>query len=192
MDTPLLPSPTPGRILLVTAPITALEPLFEMAARLALQGPLFVVDGGNTFQGYPLARALRRRVDDPTPILARITLSRVFTCYQMEALLCGASLAAPEAGSRPILVLDLLATFYDQGVRIADRRRLLALCLQRLCALSRSAPVIVWARQRSVIPAEAVNFLDAVRAAVHAAAGQVWAPHQLVQLAVYQPTLFSS
>ena len=83
----MLPSPVSGRILLLVAPDALAGHLFDMVARLALQGPLCVLDGGNTFQGYPLARALRQQTRDIATPLRRVLLSRAFTCYQMAALL---------------------------------------------------------------------------------------------------------
>lgn len=153
--------------MLLVIPDSAAGALFEMIARLALQGPLYVLDGGNTFQAYPLARSLRRETADIAGVMQRVLLSRAFTCYQMEALCTGEAFAA-----HPILVLDFLATFYDQGVRAAERRRLLRACLRRLDALSRRTPVAIWVRQRAAIPEDALAFLDIVQAA----AGQVWQP----------------
>ena len=184
METKTLPSPARGQILLVVTPAASLGSLFEMVARMALAGPLTVLDGGNCFQGYGLARSLRRQLDDPEVLdraLHNVLLSRVFTCYQMETLLSEGAFE-----SAPILVLDFLATFYDQGVRVADRRRLLELCLGRLRAISKRAPVAVWVRQRPVIPQEGLSFLGQVRAA----AGQVFAPTPLPTAPVRQPMLF--
>lgn len=169
MDADLIPFPISRRILLLVAPDAMTGALFEMVARLALQGPLYILDGGNTFQGYPLARALRRRTPDVAGVMARVLLSRAFTCYQMAAL-CTEEAFLPH----PILVLDFLSTFYDQGVQVVERRRLLKLCLRRLEQLSRQAPVVVWVRQRAAIPEEALNFLEIVRAA----AGEIWGPER--------------
>jgi hypothetical protein len=156
-------------MLLFIAPTALSSVLFEMVARLALRGPLYVLDGGNSFQGYPLARSLRRQTADVAGAMRQVLLSRAFTCYQVAALLCDEPLA-----QHPVLVLDFLSTFYDQGVRIAERRRLLHTCLRRLKGLSQRAPVAVWVRQRQVIPAEALDFLEIVQAA----AGQVWRPER--------------
>jgi len=114
-----------------------------------------------------LASILRQHSSEYATLLARVMLSRVFTCYQMSALLEG-----DPFGPAPVLVFDLLATFYDQSVRVADRRRLLNACLARLKRLSTRVPVVIWVKQRSAIPQEAVGFLDVVQAA----AGQVWSP----------------
>jgi hypothetical protein len=163
----LLPIPVTGRILLMVTPPAGIEPLLELTARLAERGTLYMLDGGNAFQGYRLASILRGRSLEYASMLARVMLSRVFTCYQMSALLSDEAF-----GPAPVLVLDFLATFYDQSVRAADRRRLLNGCLTRLAQLSRRAPVVLWVKQRSAIPQEALGFLDVVRAA----AGQVWSP----------------
>lgn len=178
MDTHIIPSPPAGGILLLLAPDAAAGALFEMLARLALQGPVYVLDGGNTFRGYSLARALRRTTPDIAAPMHNVLLSRAFTCYQMAAL-CGEE----EFAAHPILVLDFLATFYDQDVRAAERRRLLNACLRRLKLLSKNAPVAVWVRQRSTIPQEALGYLDIVLAA----AGQVWRPASPALLAVEKP-----
>ena len=187
MDTKTLPSPARGRTLLLVTPAASLNPLFEMVARLALIGRLTVLDGGNCFQGYGLARALKRQVSGPDAdaafdqALHNVLLSRVFTCYQMETLL-----DEGDFESAPILVLDFLATFYDQGVRVAERRRLLTNCLARLQAISKRAPVAVWVRQRAVIPQEGLSFLRQVRAM----AGEVFTPEPLPAPAIRQPALF--
>ncbi len=180
MNTQLIPFPTCGQILLLITPDSLTRVLFEMVARLAQHGPLYVLDGGNTFQGYPLARALRRQTADIAGVMQQVLLSRAFTCYQMAALL-GEEPLAPY----PVLVLDFLATFYDQNIRIAERRRLLQTCLQQLKRLSQNAPVAVWVRQRQVIPQEALGFLEIVQSA----AGQVWRPERLPAASPRQPSL---
>jgi hypothetical protein len=190
MNTHFLPSPNPGRFLLIVSPASTMDSLFELIARLALQGSLSVLDGGNTFQGYALARMLRRQVVDIEPPLQRVLLSRAFTCYQMSALLSLPALTGESqpADLSPIFVLDFLASFYDQGVRIGDRRRLLGSSVRQLQALSRRRRVVVWIRQRTSIPEEALNFLEVVQAA----AGQVWTPPRAPALPVErQMPLFS-
>lgn len=181
-----LPVPDRGQILLLIAPDTEVAQLFELMARLSLSGPLFVLDGGNTFQGYQLARLLRRLTPEYEAALQRITLSRVFTCYQMAALLSGENVTPP--GGCPLLVLDFLATFYDQGVRAADRRRLVKACIAQLRQLSKQAPVAVWVRQVSLVPPEGLDFQDLIVAA----SGQVWVPQKYAGRQWRQPGLLDS
>lgn len=183
-----IPSAVRGEIFLLITPAASLDTLFEMVARLALAGRLTTVDGGNCFQGYYLARAIKRQRSDLGTetafysALNNILLSRVFTCYQMAA-----RLEEPCFSDGPVMVLDFLATFYDQTVRVAERRRLLEGCLTRLRFISRDVPVILWVRQRAVVPQEGLDFLTTVRAA----AGKVFAPAPAAVSPVYQPALFA-
>ena len=50
--------------------------MLDLAAQLAAHGPLRVLDGGNQFNVYPVARAIRRRTSDLNAALQRIVLSR--------------------------------------------------------------------------------------------------------------------
>ncbi len=168
MNTPSRPSPTHGGFLLIVASLPTLETIFELIAQLSLKGPLNVLDGGNSFQGYRLARILRRQVVDVSVPLQRVWLSRAFTCYQLSAAI--QAMNAADSRPHPLFVLDYLLSFYDQGVPITNRRRLLDGCLRQLQALSGRGPVVVWVRQRTAVPLEALSFLDQVRLA----AGQVW------------------
>lgn len=138
------PMPKTGKISLVVAPRRVVPGLMAMLAALACHGRVIVVDGGNCFDGYTLARALRRHTHQVQLALKQIWLSRAFTCYQMGALLSD----LPENGT-PIIVLDLLATFLDENVSFTRRQRLLRNSLSQLRHLSKGAPVAIWARTRA-------------------------------------------
>jgi hypothetical protein len=144
----LLPEPLPGRFTLVVAPHSATRLLLERAALLALRGPLRVLDGGNCFNVYVVAQALRRRSPQIQQALGRILLSRAFTCYQVLALLEDSVGTVVSDATRPLLFLDLLATFRDENVRMEERRRLLQMVMVYLRRLAGEAPVLV-----SVTPA---------------------------------------
>jgi hypothetical protein len=160
--------------------------LMDLAARLALGGPLRVLDGGNRFDAFQCSQRLAHYLttgsrksgsfmeayeptlrerhapaageSEPTrgggsaptaapprtlkQALARITLARAFTCYQMLTLLS----ETPAIPNQPTLALDLLATFYDENVPAAEALRLLERCLADLRRLSAQAPVVVCAR----------------------------------------------
>lgn len=118
----------------------AADRLLELAARLALNSRLLILDCGNRANPQPLVRALRRQTIDPLSALNRIESARAFTCYQVTALL-EQSAAAPSDG-RPVLIFDLLASFYDESVRYAEGRRLLGRALACIAALQRQAPVL--------------------------------------------------
>jgi hypothetical protein len=121
---------TTGNWLLVMGPRAICPTLLMMIARLAEEEPVRVVDGGNHFNVYPLARAVGGR----TEILERIQVSRAFSCHQMLATL--ESLSSEPV---PFVVLDLLRTFYDQNVWAGERKRLLRLCLAHLDRLEKFA-----------------------------------------------------
>lgn len=130
--------PLANRLLVLAAPHAASALMLELAARLSLNGTLRVLDGGNRFNIYPVARMIRRYTPALSGALARIRLARAFTCHQMAVML-----AETKAESMPTLVLDMLATFYDENVPLAESQRLLQDCLAQLTRLCRCAPVVV-------------------------------------------------
>jgi hypothetical protein len=138
MDT-IIPDPKPGLILLLIAPAQVITPtMLDIVARLAVEGPVDVIDGGNCFNAYRVARQVRRQSLDFHAVLHRVRVARAFTCYQMASLMEG----VPAAGTTTI-VLDLLSLFYDENVPLPEAARLLKDSLAHLCRLSEKAPVAV-------------------------------------------------
>lgn len=177
---------TPGKITLAVVPRRAIQPLLGLAARLALCAPLQVLDGGNCFNAYVVAQALCKETQEVEAALERIHVARAFTCYQMVTLL-------DETPTTPVatLVLDLLATFRDETVPLAERRRLLEHCLERLKCLAEAAPLCVSASPDGGPPMSRQNRQrhpqqgDGLLARLEQAADQVWrfsAPPSIVQL----------
>ena len=136
-----LPNLLPKRLLVVRANDRHELAMFNLAAEHALAGPLYVLDGGNCINIYPLARALRQRTASLSTALENVRLARAFTCYQMLALLEGT-----QPDGAPVLVLDLLSTFYDESVPLFESQRLLANALRQLMRLRIAAPLAVSAR----------------------------------------------
>jgi hypothetical protein len=130
---------SPPHLLAIVAPHAAAQAMLALAARLALRGALRVLDGGNRFNAYHVARLLRSLKDeDPAAALARIQVARAFTCYQMTALL---EQTLPQGA--PTLVIDLLDTFYDESAPLPQRRRLAVRCADHLRRLGQRAWVVV-------------------------------------------------
>ena len=179
METRLL-VPLPGQISLLIAPAVTITILMEMAAQMAMQSQLLVLDGGNRFDGYGLARALRKRTSQMHAKLQNVLLSRVFTCYQMKSFV-----SERNHNTMPILVLDLLATFLDENVPLRERQQLLAECLQHLQGLSQTAPVVIWVRKRSLPGIEDEGLLEQVLSA----ANKTWHIENPTPIA-HQPALF--
>jgi hypothetical protein len=85
----LLPPPTVAQGLVV---LTGPDACLTVGLLLALQAeierrPLLVIDGANAFDPYLISTIARRIGLAPATLLRQIRISRVFTCYQLEALL---------------------------------------------------------------------------------------------------------
>jgi hypothetical protein len=129
--------------------------LLSLAAKLAVNGPVEVLDGGNCFNAYQVAREIRRQSPHLKIALDRIRISRAFTCYQMLALL-----EREPASRAPKLALDLLATFYDENLPVAESSRLLQICIGHLKRLNQAAPVVVSARPPGVDQADRLTLVE--------------------------------
>jgi len=160
-----LSRPLGNQVMLIVAPHAANPLMLELAARLALEKPLRVLDGGNRFNVYSVAKAVRRRTARLEEALGRITLSRAFTCYQVLALLE----ESPNT-SDPTLLLDMLATFLDESVPLPESCRLLGKCLPHLRRLSGTSPLVVSAKPMTPISLERQVLLDMLQAT----ADQCW------------------
>ncbi len=133
-----LPVISRNQLVVLALPRRAMKDLFTLAADSAVQGPLRVIDGGNLFNVLNLNRMIRRRTAGVEKVLRRVHISRAFTCFQMESMLH--DLPTP---LNPLLVIDLLNTFYDQSVSDQTSQRLLANCIGHLNRCSATAPVLV-------------------------------------------------
>ncbi len=85
----LLPSPTTAQGLVVlTGPDACLTVGLLLALQVEIERrPLLVIDGANAFDPYLISTIARRIGLAPGRLLRQIRISRVFTCYQLEALL---------------------------------------------------------------------------------------------------------
>ncbi|MBN1264701.1 MAG: hypothetical protein JXA25_04360 [Anaerolineales bacterium] len=162
-------SHTPTRTLL-----TALTALASRGAGVR------VFDGGNRFDGYFVARLARRLSSRPEQILKRIRISRAFTCFQLAELIENSPAAAD-----PVFVLDLLSTFYDESVPLADSERLLGSTIAHLRRLAASGPVVVGAREPRTLVKDRWTLLEQLQAGADSA----WLLRAPVETAL-QPRLF--
>lgn len=104
----------------------AAEPLLRLCAKIALTRKVRILDCGNRSDMYAVAKTLRPLTTDPATAMARVRLSRAFTCYQVEALLASnrSVLSNDLPKDTPVIVLDLLATFLDESINDQEIRRL--------------------------------------------------------------------
>ncbi|GIV65363.1 MAG: hypothetical protein KatS3mg046_623 [Bellilinea sp.] len=113
----------------------------HLLVELALRGEALAIDGGNRLQAYPLARALRERTNRFDFFCQRVLIRRAFTAYQLLALLESLPLL-----TSPLVILDPLASFYDETLPVGQARWLVQRCLQEIERLKRAAPVFLLLR----------------------------------------------
>jgi hypothetical protein len=147
--------PKTGSWVLLVGPRSVNSTMLNAIARLGEGGFLRVLDGGNRFNAYKVARAARGRPD----VLNRITVSRAFTCYQVLSLL-----ESTPAIQVPFVVLDMLSTFYDESVQIGERKRLLRACITHLERLEQGAGGVVSVHPPAIPSQTAVELLGQLQA----------------------------
>lgn len=154
-------------LITVLAPHAARMHMLVLSARLAHRGALQVLDAGNQFNAYEVARSLRQEgAEGFQQALERIHVARAFTPYQLLALLEATSTGSTRAQpSAPTLVLDLLNTFYDENLPQPERRRLLVRCLAELRRLSQAAVVVVSVRPTPPVQEDPLGLVDMVKEA---------------------------
>ncbi len=151
---PLLEPPSGGWLLLVgpssrlnTGLLQAIAQFLAPVPAAHVQAPaqagIRVLDGGNRFNAYTVARA--------------------FTCYQVLALL-----KSTAASPAPFFVLDLLRTFYDESVPAGERKRLLRACIAQLHRLEQAAGGLVSVHPPALASPSAVELLRLLQGAARA------------------------
>ena len=141
--------PKAGSYILLVGPRNLNTTMLNAIARLGERGAVRILDGGNRFNAYLVARAAHGRLE----VLNRITISRAFTCYQVRSLL-----ESTPATPVPFVVLDMLSTFYDESVQVGERKRLLQACTRHLERLAGAAGGAVSVHPPKV-PSQAANDL---------------------------------
>ena len=134
----ILPVLCKNSLIVVSSHNAASDEIAALSAELALRGSVTVLDGGNCFPFYRFARLIRSQSYEGAVAVKRLFIRRAFTCYQMLELLSSAP-----ALDYPYLILNLLATFYDEQIPEREIRRLLDACLVEVNRLSMRAPVMI-------------------------------------------------
>ena len=161
LDPAMLAAAQQPRLSLIWGARTPTQTLLAMFTWLAARGATpRVFDGGNRFDGYFVARMARRMTPQPEAVLGRLRLSRAFTCYQLALLIEEA-----HASLSPVLILDLLNTFYDESVPLQDVERLLTQVIAHLKRLATVGPVVVGAREPQTMVRERWKLLEQLQIA---------------------------
>lgn len=177
--------PLPNELLVAFGPHAMSGRMLDLAARLTLRGPLYILDCGNRSNMYHVAKALRALTGDPAAMLHNIRLSRAFTCYQVLSLL---EKLIPEAGI-PVLILDLLSTFMDESVHLDESVLIFEKTLRCIKNASRATPVVVSAKPLLSISSPRLVLLGLLKQQ----ATHVWEDLSLSPPAPveFQPSLFA-
>lgn len=141
--------PSPHSITLVTGERGyTRQRMHTLIVQLALAGPVKLLIGGNRYNHYGVNYAIAAATPNYERILdEHIFLSRAETCYQMVELLI-----QTEADQTPVLVMDLLASFYDESARDREVNQLLFEAITHLRRLRKLAAVVVSAHPRDSRP----------------------------------------
>ena len=177
--------PLPNELLVVFGPHAMSGRMLDLSARLALRGPVYILDCGNRSNMYHVAKALRSLTDDPAGALQNIRLSRAFTCYQVLSLL---EKLKPEPGI-PVLILDLLGTFLDESVKVDESVFIFKKALRCIKDTSRVTPVVTSAKPLLSISSPRLLLLGLLKQQ----ATHVWEDLSLSPPAPveFQPSLFA-
>jgi hypothetical protein len=134
----ILPEIHKKKLIVVCAQHAARDQISALTAELALHSAVTILDGGNRFPAYQTIRMLRRLTHDIATAADHIFIRRAFTCYQMLELL-----ESTPALPQPHIVLDLLASFYDENVSLPEVNRLLDRVIVQFERLKLMAPIVV-------------------------------------------------
>ena len=134
----ILPVLKIGKLIVLYTPDAARTESMVLIAELGLRAAVTIMDGGNRYRPYQVARLLRTKTVDISSAANRLFSRRAFTCYEMNTLL-----SSTPSLKQPCLILDLLNTFYDDHVSMHEADRLLKSCLCQIQRLVLFGPVVL-------------------------------------------------
>ncbi len=162
------PSGPPGRQTALSRYLAPLKPgrgillwggqLRPLAAAAAAWGaargaPVLLVDAANLADPYGLVREARTIGLAPREVLARVRVTRAFTCHQLVRLLREILPPFLSPGCL-VLLLGPVSLFYDEQVPLPERRRLFQELTQLLGRIKSQAALLLL---QPLLPKEANN-----------------------------------
>lgn len=133
--------------------------LLPVVAELAVLGQVQVLDAGNHFDAIRVAYAIRHITPDLKTASDNLQIVRAFTCIEVVK-----GLQQTPAGA-PLIILDLLATFYDEAVSDKRSALLVAHCVAEIRRLAEAAPVVASVRDDGPASGPRSTLLPMVRQA---------------------------
>lgn len=100
----------------------------EMLRRMPTVG---IIDGANRFDAYGLARLAQAEGEEPSEILSRVFLSRIFTAFQMDGVVTRGvdaflSRQKSEYSGHPsgvMIIFGLLDLYYDDEISVRESEK---------------------------------------------------------------------
>jgi len=130
--------------------------LTEFIAAQIITGPLFVISGSEWLPAFELTRILRSQTLEVKETLNHLHTVRASTCFRLFD-----SLANIPSNGEPILLLDVLHTFYDEDISLRVRLFKLRECCRQLKRLALYRPVILVTQEMPIEDYE--KFIPALR-----------------------------
>jgi hypothetical protein len=155
-----------GKVILLSGPSGVFRfSMFLAAAEAARGAPLAIVDGCNRFDIHLLTRFARERSLNADHLLARVFLSRGFTCYQMEAAVTLKLLPFLESvGATKAMIFGLLDTLYDEQAPLRETQHILRRVQEHLGVLrGREITLLLACKEWNVLPRERNAFLHQLK-----------------------------
>ena len=114
------------------------EAMHDVAFKLALAGEFRVVVGGNRFSFYRFPLYLGARLFRLRELMDNFLVSRAKTCFQMLD-----TLEHLDFDGTPLLVMDFLHSFDEDGLTTRELNRVLSDCLRMARNAAGQGPVIL-------------------------------------------------
>jgi len=141
MNAVALQLPADKQLILLTGYSSAQTQMLKISAHLALTGGANIIDGGNQFNAYQVARHIRHKTRHVSQCLETVRITRSFNCYQMVTILSQVTTCCT-----PVVIFDLLSSFYDENVPYEESVRLLGITFRNLIRIRKNTIVIASAR----------------------------------------------
>jgi hypothetical protein len=120
---------------------TLLPAIQNLIDHFALQEEVRVIVGANRISFDRLLLMLGEQAGSAYEILDRIQVSRAEICYQMFDVLTSLPI-----DPTPLVIIDMLESFYEEELTPDEVTLLLQNCLDRIYQLSQEAPILISAR----------------------------------------------
>lgn len=158
-----------GKIYLISGHKAQVAPVVqELVHYFAARGEVRVIVGGNRFSLERLPLVLGEDISKLHEVLERTKISRGETCYQLLH-----ALQKTPSEKTPLIVMDMLDTFYDEDLTEGEVSRVLENCLIHLRRLSEHAPLLISA---SVPPNRERLLADLVKLSEYSI--ELWPEHE--------------